>query len=653
MLAVAAGLVVAAAVAALLGSGALPGRAALVLTALLVLAVPTSEELARRALVAGTVFLGWVPFLWWWDLPLGSVGRSGLTAALVGGGLAAWVALSDVAQRARRLVPRVRWADAVAAAGLLVAVWVYRPLLGATSGQVALSTFLRGWDNSAHFDMTEMIRTHGTLISRTAEGSAGPWSYGDYPQGFHAAAATVMEVLGGVERGAPSQEIALYMTAMAVVVLLSLGTVLAGLCALPWLRRRPLLALPLVVLVVATFTLGPGGMVLHNGFPNFYVACALLSCLPLVALALPRLTSAPLVAALGGAAVGVMHNWSFLMTMGAFAAVVALLPLRRGRWPRTRREWVVLAALGVATVVGAGAAALMLRSQAGVGSVLLLPGGVTPPPVSTLVLSVGVSIALCVAAGADLRGRGAGPGTSRHTRLRALGTVLLPGAGLAVAIAVTMLQVRATGDVGYYLWKYAIALQMLTIVVIAATVPLVVRAWRERRVLLRAAAVVGSVLAGVGVLQVYGLPAPLPTSLGGYVAQGGNARLDALALGRSPSADSAMVLAAADAHAEGPDVPHVLLPFPSSPAYPQPGGVPPMMLSQWFNALTGRWTERGNDLLRDLAVPEDQSVAEAVRAARAVLETDPDAVVVLGPDYVDAVRDDVRDEGWADRVSSW
>lgn len=630
--------------------GVLEGRARLLAVGLLVLALPTSRELARRVLIAGCVFLGWIPLLWWWHLPLGDVGRLGTVLALLVGGLTAWLLLGDgPAARVRLLVPRIRWADAVGVAGVAVATWVYLPLLRVSSGEVALSGFLRGWDNSAHFDMTEMIRRHGVLIPSIRQGSSGLWSYYDYPQGFHAAAATVMEGLAGPTAGDPGAELVHYTHALALVIILALTTVVAGLCALPSLRRRPMLALPLVMLVVATFTLGPGGMVLHNGFPNFYVACALLACLPLIVIPMEKVGSPVLLAALGGATLGVAHNWALLLTMGAFGAVVVLFPWRHNRWPNTNRGWLIAGAIGVPVVVGIVAADRMLEGQRGFTDLIVTAGAVTPIPVNAALLSVTAAIACAVAVGA--RRRGATPGSDNA--LRTMLTASLPAVGLVVTALIAYLQIRRVGEPGYYMWKYAIALQLLSVVIIAAAVPALVPRFVRKNLMARGVGVLASCALAAGALQAYGFPLVLPNALGGPLSPGGAARADRVAIAGAPTADAAMLLQAARANLKRSDVPYVLLPFPSEPLFPAGGGIPPMMLSQWFNSLTGGWTERANDLLRHLSTPPDESQESAVSLAREVFSKDPDAIVVVGPTYVDAVRAGVADAGWADRVASW
>jgi len=631
-------------------AGVLDGHAKLLAVGLLVLVLPTSRELARRVLIAGCIFLGWIPLLWWWHLPLGDVGRLGAIFAILVGVLTAWLLLGDgPAARARHLVPRIRWADAAGGAGIAFVTWVYLPLLRVSNAQVALSGFLRGWDNSAHFDMTEMIRRHGVLIPGIRLGSSGPWSYSDYPQGFHAAAATVMEGLAGPTAGDPGTELVHYTHALAIIVILAVATVVAGLCALPSLRRRPLLTLPLVMLVVATFSLGPGGMVLHNGFPNFYVAVALLACVPLIVIPMERVGSPLMLATLGGAALGVAHNWAFLLTMGAFGAVAVLFPLRRSRWPDTTRGWVAAGAIGVPVAVGIIAAERMLQGQRSFADLITTAGGVTPVAVNAAILTLAGAIACAVAVGA--RRRGTTPGSDNA--LRTMLTALLPAAGILVTAFIAYLQIRRVGEPGYYMWKYLIALQLLSVVVIAATIPVLIPRFVRKNFMARGIGVVASCFLAAGALQAYGFPLVLPSTLGAALSPGGAARADRVSLATAPTADAGMLLEAAQANVKRSDVPYVLLPFPSDPLFPVAGANAPMVLSQWFNALTGGWTERANDLLRNLTVPPDESSKSAIALAREVFSKDPDAIVVVGPTYVDAVRAGVADAGWEDRVATW
>lgn len=610
---------------------------------LVVLLAPTSRELSRRVLIAGTVLIGGIPLLWWWKLPLGDAGHAGLVLALVLAGIAAWFAVAPGAGRARLLLPRVRWSDGAAAVASLVAVWVYLPTLRVSSPGVTLTRFLRGWDHSAHFDMTAMILKHGSVISHIEPGALGQWSYARYPQGFHAVTATVMEALIGSGTNDPGVLLATYARAMTFVIVVAVVTVLAGVCSLPSVRRRPLIAFPAALFVVATFTLGPGGMVLHDGFPNFLVACAMLACLPLIAIQMTRPMSPPLLAALGAAALGVVHNWSLLLTMGGFVVVAVLFPWSKARWPSRRIDWVAPGVVVVVTFVGLFEAWTMLRYQPDLADIVVVGGGVTSIPVGQLALVVAGAIAACAAL---VVGRGR-RGPWRGDALRAGWTGLVPLAGLGVATMIAVVQIHAGSGVGYYFWKYAIALQLVAAVVLVAALSLVLRPER-RRGRARAISVGASVLLGVALVGIYGLPKVYPTALGSGLAPGGAARADfvAVALQPLPAVDATAVLDAAAAHVDDSDVPTILLPFPAS------GAVPQMMMGQWFNALTSRWTDETQHLL-EFDPPASQSNAEAIRYAKQVLAKDPNVIVVVGPEFYDAVRAGVAHMGWSGRVSTW
>ena len=164
----------------------------------------------------------------------------------------------------------------------------------------------------------------------------------------------------------------------------------------------------------------------------------------------------------------------------------------------------------------------------------------------------------------------------------------MPLAGLAFATLLAVTQIRAQGDVAYYFWKYAIAVQLVSAVLLGVALVMALRSSGPRRSL--GARVVGGsvlVLSGVAALLVYGLPIALPTSLGGGVAAGGLVRADSVALGAAavPASDAVNLIAAARAPRPDTDGPRTFLPFPYS------GQVPPMMSAQWFDALTGRWVD--------------------------------------------------------------
>ncbi|MBO9555489.1 hypothetical protein [Cellulomonas sp.] len=636
-------------VLAALTVASVPGEVLLALLAVATLLVPTSRELSRRILVAGPVLLGGLPMLWWWKLPLADVGgHAGLLLALLVGGVGAWLLAGPrPLRRARLLLPRVRWVDGVLAVAVLVAAWVYLPSLRPSSPEVALSRLLRGWDNSAHFDMASMLYHHGVVISHIEPGPLGQWSYAQYPQGFHTVTATVMEALLGPGADAdPGVVLATYARSMTLVVLLAVAMVLAGICSLPALRRRPFVAFPALMFVVATFTLGPGGMLLHDGFPNFIVAVAFVSAIPLLVVQMTRPLSPVFLAALGGAAVGIAHNWSLLLSMGALGVVAVFFPRTRLRWTTDRRAWVAPAVITLITLVGLAQAWTMLRHQPGLGNLLGIGGGVTPVPLGQLVLTSVGAVAACVFLLVQNR-RPHGPWSGDAVRTAWTGLVPLAGIGFAAALAFT--QIRAQGDVAYYFWKYSIAVELVSSVVLVVALVMALRPVGVRRTVgVRAVGACALVVTGVAALLVYGLPKVLPTSLGGGVAPGGVARADFVALGHAavPAQDAIDLVAAARAPRPESDGPRTFLPYPWGQQ------VPPMMSAQWFDALTGRWIDQTQRLLPN-ENPTGSSPQDAIDAARKVLRAEPDVIVVVGPQYVDAVKDAVADEGWSDRVQSW
>jgi hypothetical protein len=643
------GISVAAAAFGTVASGVLRGVPLLLVIALSGLVVPTSRELSRRALIAGCVFFGWVPMTWWWHLPVGRAGHLGLVLGVVVGGLAGWVAWDSSVRRLRSLMPRLRWTDLVAAAGALGAGWIYAPGLRAVSPEVALSRLLRGWDNSAHFDMAEMISRYGVMIDNAPAGPLGEWAYAAYPQGFHAVAATVMEA--GVGVGEPAQDLAVYARALTLVVVVALATVIAGVCSLPALRRRPLVALPLTALVLAAFGFGPGGMLLHNGFPNFYVALAMLCCIPIVAVQITRPAATSLLAALGGAALGVAHNWALLLSMGALGAVAVVFPWRRARWPRAVAEWRRGGAVVLATALGLVAAWSMLRRNPSLGEIININGGVTPVPNNQVILSAGVAVAACTLVG--VRVHRAEKRVHGDDAVRVAWIGLIPATGLVVAVLIALSQVRSGSGIGYYFWKYAIALEVVSLVVLSCAVPILAPkrtgapASRWSGAGHRVWALVVSVVAAVAMVQAFGTPPRFPTLIGGGPSPGTAARDDYAALSAAPLPEATMLVGAVRAD-DGTDKPHVF-------AVASPGGqVPQMMLAQWFHALTGRWTSETDRLMREVDVPAASDAADLAESVRAALRLEPDVVVVVEPAVFDEVRGLLETDGdAADHVTSW
>lgn len=636
-----AGFAVAGLVLALRAAGVIEGRGALVLLILLLLAVPTSREVSRRILVMGCLALGWVPLLWW--TPVVPAGRAALLVAGVAGGLAAWVFHGPGRRyRIEHLVPRVRAVDALPLGAALAAAFVVRPWLRPGSGDSALSMLLRGWDHAAHYDIVHMLREHGRVIGVLGPALLGDsWSYGRYPQGFHAIAATLMELEAGPDPSSAQSEVLLYSQALGVLAVISTTIVAAGICAVPRLRRRPLVAAPLVAVVAGAFLLGPGGRLLSDGFPNFALACVLLACLPLLVVPAEKGPLPLHLAAIGGAVVGIAHGWALLLVMALPAVVVLLLPGRRRRFLATRNAWFATGAVVLATGFGTAVAVVMLAGQS-VTEVLVIPGAITAPQLRLLVGPALLAVALCALLLWRRRRTGgrAVPGERGEVR-RVAASGAVPLTGLAVAVGIAALQISAGAPLSYYFWKFAIALALVSLVVACLAVPwllpghvgLVSRRWPSW-VAAGALTVVAS--------QMYGLTVPPQAS--GWAAQGIHARSELLDSRAAPLPVATHLWAAAAADA-APGARHVVIVDPAT------AGVSPVTAGQWYNALTGRWTDQSNEALKVLFNPMS-TPTELAGVVSTVLAQDPGTVVLLHPDRADEVEA-LLPADQAERTMSW
>lgn len=619
-------------------AGVLDGSVGLVLGAVLALAVPTSRLLSRRVLLTGCLAFGWLPILWWWDLPTGGVGRVTLLLALTSGVLAGWVAAGRrPGLRVRRLVPRVATVDVLTGGALAAALSMLSPWWVARSGASALAMLSLGWDNSAHFDMTEMIRAHGAVVSAVgAPPGGGTWSYVNYPQGYHSIAAATMELVGSPHLGSAGAEVALYARSMGLVAVAAVVMVVAGIASVPALRRRPLIAAVAVVVVGAGFLWGPGGLVLEDGFPNFFLACALVAAVPLVALPIARWPSPLLLAALGGALVGIAASWALLLTMAAPVALAILLPARRSRARASRRSWAISVVIAVVT------GAVIVREVLVIGvqpltSILTLGGGVTHRPLieTDVVVSLAILIVLVLA----LRSRR--PWSGAVARL--VGATGGLAVGVAFAAWIAYVQTR-TGPLSYYFWKYAISLELLALVL--GAVALATLMARSR---LLAGSTWGTPAAAAAVVVIvgagFGAPYPTITTVTHLPESAGLIAHVRLALASmDPSPQIRELLAATSA---SPPVAQRSVYVPIG----NPGMPDSAVLGQWNAALTGTWTDDRNRPI-GMLVGSDMSLVGGTDVVRELLKSDPTLVVVVPPEYAGLVRTAVGSAS-GERVRTW
>lgn len=646
-------------------NGLVHGYLAVGLLMVLLLALPTSRSLSRRILLIGSLLFGWLPALWWWRLPLGDLGHAGLMLSGAAGLLAGWVVGgSGLAGRLRLILPRLRLVDLFPIAAGGVTVWVMGIWLQVSTDIRALSLLVPGWDSSVHAFITAMIRIHGVttdVLPPPPDGSA--WAAHEYPQSFHAVAATLIELMGSPRVGTASAETVAFVNVTGLTMVALITLVAAGLCATPHLRRRPALALPAVTLVTTGFLLGPGTGALANGHANFVLACALVAAAALIVWPMPRVVMPLQLAALGGALVGVAHNWALLMTMAAPAALALLLPLRRHRWRGRVSAWLLSAAICLATLYGTlRAAALIAKIPSGT-DMLTYIGGVDIPPLGPVLALAAAAAAVCLAAWRTRPGRAAA-------------LALAPVAGLITLSVVADQQLQVGTMLQYYFWKYAIAVELVSLVLLALAGTALLpgyggrlrpaalpdtgesgrqgpvpgpgrkgrRRWSGVGIRLRAGAV--SLVAAIGLSQTFGYSAPGNDAVGrDRVSQGQQVLLDWQEHVEEPRPVATRLFAALDVQAQHPGSTVVYLELTTRDEILMSNA------NQWYQALNRNWTVATNNLdatLNDSLANLDQ----LAWAARYALNRSQHNLVVVAPEWLNLVRKRLP-ETQRDRVLTW
>ena len=585
VLALLAALATAAGVYALRTAGVLEGVPALAYVVLLMSSLPWSDYLSRRLLLAGAVFLGWMPLLWWVRLPAPEVDRVGLTLAIASGALVGWVLWdSETPARARRLIPRVRAVDAMPFVAASLAVWTTWPLLTASRGDRTLNVLMNsGWDHVAHLTMVMLIRTQGAIVPMLGPAPDGSkWSFANYPQHFHAIVAALTDLYGGTVVGSPATQVLTYGRSLALVQVITAGLLAAGVAQLPSLERRAPIAWPLAALVVAAFLFGPGSWALSAGFPNFVLACATVGLAALLAVPMTGELVPLRVFALGGLVVATVHGWALLTPLAIVAAAVAFVPAASSRWPPSRRQSLATLVALAATAAASAAVIPTLASVGGLG-VLTLAGG--NPPISIALVLVPSGAALVMALVAYFR--------RRDSASAAKGAMLaaIPGIGLLLLGLLGAYQLETTGHLSYYFYKLAAGIALTSVVTLAAGVAILFRATPPRRSRAsRSAAPIVAIVATLAASQLFGYagPACLRSVLPHLdVAPGVSyrARAEKLAKGPVPAAQR-LLRAAAIARAR---------PFASTVYVAAlPGDRDPLLADYWLRALSLTWSDGSN-----------------------------------------------------------
>lgn len=620
LLGAAAGLLVLAVILWLAQSGLLEGWWLLAVTALAALAIPTSRYLSWRIMIAGTLFFGAVPLLWWIRPPEALPSWGHLLLAVILGGLTVRV-VSAASRKAALagLVPTASKADYLILVAAILASTALAPHFLVVTGPQALSVLLTNWDNSSHFNMFYMLRNHGTVIPMAGLSDTGQsWSFLEYPQGFHAAVATMADLAVGGEPGTLAKELVAYSRLSSLVAVASAVMVTAGITSLPWIRRRPLVSAPFIVLVITAWSFGTAAHATFFAFQNFLLGVALLACLMVIAAFADSLAKPVIFAAAAAAVMGIANTWSLMLLLAAPALMLALFPWIRVRWQTTRTGWMINLGTTVATFVGLMLVAQQI-SRIGTGDVVTALGKIQSSThgveIATLLVAMASSM-LLVHGNATQFFMGLG---KRHAAAR---LILVPAVGLILVIAFGAYQIASTGKVTYYSLKLALAVELLLPVVACVTVTALVDRWltTHKYVHPRGLAAM-SVLTALASTQVFGLTVPDTKPLGMEPLapyQQGMSTISTRTQANAPAA--AELFRAAEAHAAvGGDAI-----FVTSSAQ-----IDPLLAATWYLSLTGTHNEKTNNLASELRPLYGGYSGNLVRTAENVLGSDQEISLVL------------------------
>ncbi len=604
-------------------SGLLDGTAGVLVATALILLVPTSRDVNRRILLAGCLLLGWTQVSWWWPLPVGAVGRVTLGLIVLASALAFWVGVAEQpGRRVGRLLPRLRPADAVVPLTAALGLAVLDPWMRDKTSTQTLGMLMDGWDNVAHFSMVHMIRRFGVTVDALPPPSPGAtWQFASYPQGFHAAAATVVELLIGPSVADIGSELLNYTRAMALLVIAATVMLVAGFCALPALRRRPGLAAPVAAFVAAVVLLGPGSLAVNGGIGNFAIACCLVVAVVLLAAHAERVAAPLTLAAVGGAVVGIATSWVLILVLALPAVLMILLPLRRRRWSASAARAATSIVL-VLIVIGCLIRTAIVLSRVQATDPLTIDGGRVPV---NLGLMVGVGLAIVGACVLLLRG------SARRGIWMRLGVVMgVPAVGAVAAGALIAIQVKANGEVTYYGLKFMLGTEIVLLPLLIVPLLYLLDRYVPRARRATFAGVTASLLMALALTQVFGLTVSSYSDIG----------LGPEALGVTNSAHQMQVIAdPPSAAALAERVGRMDTPVPPAGAFfidfPSDGRVSSILTAQWFLACTDTWTLDANSVAASTVA---RDLPQAAAVAENILYTRPGAVVVVRREELDALE---------------
>lgn len=613
------------AVLVLRANNGLTGWGYLLALGVMLILVPTSRNFSQRVLFSVVGLAGAAPIMWWVTGPLpeldrGSVVLGVAAAALVGSAVHTLLKRQPL----RELLPQVQGVDGLPVIAAAASLWVVQGFIAVRSAEQSLLLLTQSWDFAPHFNMYNMIRTHGSVIAvLPAAPDGGPWSAATYPQGFHSLVALLAEVVAGSEAGDVGQELVLFCRLIGVVSILGTLLVVAGLTALPVLRHNFFVSLPLVTIVATAWIIGPGAIPVFGAFPNFGLGVALcVACVAVVQLrrvVSPAIGSAALILAL----IGVAHGWILLLVLCLPSVLVYAWHLLQHRTQLRKPVLafqLLLALLGLIALV---AAIWQLRSMSA-GDVLTTNGGIDRADSGVAILCIIMNAFVALA---FYSRRKVGSAETQHGTLTSLHVLATPLFAAVLLLFLAIFQLIQSGLITYYFHKSFLAVEILAIVctVIGAAElwsPLLTE--RSGRKTFLAA----SLLTSLGATQFFGLPFTglneqglKPTAHGAIAVH----HQSSLLAGEMPPMIHKMVQVANVKQ----DRTYIYVGFNDF--------FDPLLFGQWSLSLQGRWTNKIEPALQMIR-PMYKGPSKVPEAIDDILRSMPDVDVVVDRELVPELR---------------
>lgn len=603
-------------------SGHLYGMWVLGAVGLLLVLVPVSKHLSGRILWALAVVFGFVPLLWWIPLDWPPNFRSTVLLALLVA-LAvfcgAWHATTPGGLR--RLLPRFAVIDFVPLLAAAGALFINMPGFLVRRVEDAMALMLMSWDNASHFDIFQMQRTRGTVVPLAGLApDESRWSFADYPQGFHSVLVMVSELARPTDTAAWESGVVAFVNFNAVMNILIAVLVVASVCALPALRKNPIIGVPTAVFVGSGWIFGPGALASMHGYSNFLFTTAMVAAAVVLCQSMTRVLDPLPLVAVGACVSAVMQNWVLLGVLLVPGILAVLLVTPRGRWKSSRRDAIIASAVVVLVLIATLTAASQLLTVKAEG-ILFATGGLPP-------LDFGLLIALlCMLAGVSLflSNRRSFERPSAVRSNWSMATVWL---GLVVVVGMAVAQLAKTGTLSYYMQKFSIALTLITLIGLAVAVNQLVmrrsdaghdlarisRSWRL---------VAASIVVSLGLTQAFGLVLPLrevglpPTSESGVQLENQG---DALTAG-SGAGERVLQAVRRSMDLRGPVM------YLTTNA----NDVDPILAQQWFDGLRGNYSEHNWKLSLNM-FPLSTGPDSLPEVVHAIKVADPRAQIIVDPE---------------------